>query len=62
MKCRYIDRDFQTIADAVEVIENYEAVLEDGEKRKQPVRAVGSDDRAPRKTLNSPSASQTEIL
>ena len=62
MKCRCIDRDCQTIADAVEVIERYEAVLEDGDKRKLPVRAVGGDDRAPRKTQNSPSASQTEIL
>ena len=61
MKCRCIDKDCQTMADAVEVIERYEAVLEDGEKRK-PVRALGSDDRAPRKTLSSPSASQTEIL
>ncbi|XP_055997890.1 uncharacterized protein LOC130047282 [Ostrea edulis] len=61
MKCRCIDKDCQTIADAVEVIERYEADLEDGEKRKQPVRALGSDDKAPRKTQGSPSVSQTEI-
>jgi hypothetical protein len=31
MKWRCIDRDSHTIADAVEVIERYEAVLENGE-------------------------------
>lgn len=43
MKCRCIDKDCQTIADAVEVIERYEAVLGEGEKRKQAVRAIGDD-------------------
>lgn len=43
MKCRCIDKDCQTIVDAVEVIERYEAVLGEGEKRKQAVRAIGDD-------------------
>jgi hypothetical protein len=60
MKCRCIDRDCQTIADAVEVIERYEAVLEDGDKRK-PVRALGSDDKASGETQSRPNASQTEM-
>lgn len=38
-----MDKDCQTIADAVEVIERYEAVLGEGEKRKQTVRAIGDD-------------------
>lgn len=43
MKCGCIYKDCQTIADAVEVIERYEAVLGEGEKRKQAVRAIGDD-------------------
>lgn len=43
MKCRCIDKNCQTIADAVEVIQRYEAVLGEGEKRKQAVRAIGDD-------------------
>lgn len=43
MKCGCIYNDCQTIADAVEVIERYEAVLGEGEKRKQAVRAIGDD-------------------
>ena len=42
MKCRCIDENCKTVADAVEVIERYEAILGEGDtKKKQTVRAVG---------------------
>ena len=60
MKCRCIDKDCQTIADAVEVIERDEAVLGDSEKRKQPVRAIG-EEKDVRKSQSGASAAQTEV-
>lgn len=43
MKCRCIDRDCQSISDAVDVIERYEAILgENYDKKKQNARAVSS--------------------
>lgn len=60
MKCRCIDKDCQTIADAVEVIERYEAVLGDSEKRKQPVRVVG-EEKDIKKSQNGANAIQMEV-
>ncbi|CAC5384657.1 unnamed protein product [Mytilus coruscus] len=40
MKCRCIDKECQTIADAVGVIERYESILGDGDKKKSTIRAV----------------------
>ena len=42
MKCRCIDKDCQTIAEAVDVIERYESIVGDGDRRKSTVRAVES--------------------
>ncbi|CAC5365031.1 unnamed protein product [Mytilus coruscus] len=44
MKCRCIDKECQTIADAVDVIERYESILWDGDKKKSTIRAVESKD------------------
>ncbi|CAC5369859.1 unnamed protein product [Mytilus coruscus] len=44
MKCRCIDKECQTIADAVDVIERYESILGDGDKKKSTIRAVESKD------------------
>lgn len=44
MKCRCIDKDCRTVAEAVDVIERYESIIGDGvEKRKANVRAIDSD-------------------
>ena len=40
MKCRCIDRNCKTIAQAVDVIERYEAILGDSHDKKRAVRAV----------------------
>lgn len=40
MKCRCIDKDFKTIADALDVIERYEAILGEGGKKRTTVRAL----------------------
>ena len=37
MKCRCIDRDCETISDAVDVIERYEAILGESYERKRPI-------------------------
>lgn len=43
MKCRCIDKDCRTVAEAVDVIERYESIIGDGaDKRKSNVRAVES--------------------
>ncbi|CAC5410330.1 unnamed protein product [Mytilus coruscus] len=44
MKCCCIDKECQTIADAVDVIERYESILGDGDKKKSTIRAVESKD------------------
>ncbi|CAC5404805.1 unnamed protein product [Mytilus coruscus] len=44
MKCRCIDKECQTIADAVDVIERYESILGDVDKKKSTIRAVESKD------------------
>lgn len=41
MKCRCIDKNCQTIADAVEIVERYEGILGEDENRKPSVRMVG---------------------
>lgn len=44
MKCRCIDKDCRTVAEAVDVIERYESIIGDGvKKRKANVRAIDSD-------------------
>ncbi|KAK3580653.1 hypothetical protein CHS0354_017923 [Potamilus streckersoni] len=44
MKCRCIDNNCETVADAVDVVERYEAILGDEyDKKKANVRAVGSN-------------------
>lgn len=44
MKCRCIDKDCRTVAEAVDVIERYESIIGDGvEKRKANVRAIDSN-------------------
>lgn len=43
MKCRCIDRNCSTIAQAVDIIERYESILGDGAERKRAVRLVGAD-------------------
>lgn len=40
MKCRCIDRNCSTIAQAVDIIERYESILGDGAERKRTVRMV----------------------
>ncbi|CAG2218380.1 unnamed protein product [Mytilus edulis] len=45
MKCRCIDKECHTIADAVDVIERYESILGDQDKKKSTmIRAVESKD------------------
>ncbi|KAK3605979.1 hypothetical protein CHS0354_019658 [Potamilus streckersoni] len=45
MKCRCIDKNCETVADAVDVVERYEAILGDEyDKKKANVRAVGSNE------------------
>jgi hypothetical protein len=40
VKCRCMDRECETIAEAVDVIERYESIMWKGEEKKVPVRAV----------------------
>ncbi|KAK3592830.1 hypothetical protein CHS0354_019060 [Potamilus streckersoni] len=45
MNCRCIDKNCETVADAVDVVERYEAILGDEyDKKKANVRAVGSNE------------------
>ncbi|KAK3083187.1 hypothetical protein FSP39_016311 [Pinctada imbricata] len=45
MKCRCIDKECQTVADAVDVIERYESIMADStDKKKMNVRAIECDD------------------
>lgn len=45
MKCRCIDKDCQTVADAVDVIERYESIMADStDKKKMNVRAIECDE------------------
>ena len=49
MKCRCIDKDCQTIAEAVDVIERYESILgSDENKNKSKVRMVGNNSKSKR--------------
>lgn len=43
MKCRCIDRNCSTIAQAVDIIERYESILGDGTEKKRAVRMVAAD-------------------
>lgn len=43
MKCRCIDWNCSTIAQAVDIIERYESILGDGAERRRAVRMVGTD-------------------
>lgn len=47
MKCRCIDRNCSTIAQAVDIIERYESILGDGAERRRAVRMVGTDSKEP---------------
>lgn len=42
MKCRCIDKECNTVTEAVDVIERYESIVGDGDK-KRPIRSVGHD-------------------
>ena len=42
MKCRCIDKECHTVAEAVDVIERYESIVGDGDRRKSTVRTVES--------------------
>ena len=58
MKCRCIDRNCTTIAQAVDVIERYEAILGDSHEKKKAVRAVTegakkSGDHAEKEVVNT---------
>ena len=44
MKCRCIDNECQTIAEAVDVIERYESIVGKGDKKKYSIRSAGSKD------------------
>ena len=44
MKCRCIDKNCNSVAEAVEVIERYESIMGDGDKKKVNVRSVDSKD------------------
>ena len=44
MKCRCIDKNCNSVAEAVEVIERYESIIGDGDKKKVNVRSVDSKD------------------
>ena len=58
MKCRCIDKDCQTVAEAVDVIERYESIIGDGaDKRKLNVRAVETDAKFKRSNDEKPSES-----
>lgn len=66
MKCRCIDRDCQSISDAVDVIERYEAILcEHFDKKKQTARAVSyssdTKDTFPENNLAIPTPNKGQI-
>ena len=42
MKSRCIDKECQTIAEAVDVIERYESIVGDRDRKKSTIRSVGS--------------------
>lgn len=44
MKCRCIDKECQTILEAVDVIERYESIVGEGDRKKSTIRSVGSKD------------------
>ncbi|XP_062605071.1 uncharacterized protein LOC134266883 [Saccostrea cucullata] len=43
MKCRCIDKECSTVAEAVDVIERYESIMGDGDKKKINVRHVDQE-------------------
>ena len=44
MKCRCIDKECQTILEAVDVIERYESIVGEGDRKKSTIRSVRSKD------------------
>ncbi len=55
MKCRCIDRDCHTVAEAVDVIERYEAVMDDSKDRKRThvcMTNIATDDSIPKHSDN----------
>jgi hypothetical protein len=44
MKCRCIDKECQTILEAVDVIERYELIVGEGDRKKSTIRSVRSKD------------------
>lgn len=45
MKCRCIDKECNTVAEAIDVIERYESIMGDGDKRKSAIRALEVEQR-----------------
>lgn len=57
MKCRCMDRDCRSVAEAVDVIERYEAILEDPRDKKKSVRFTG-----PKEDRNQTSRGQLDEI